>query len=467
MKKIYFNLLIVSFVIMGLEMTATRLIAPSFGNTVYTWGIVISVFLIGSSVGYIIGGYIADKKSGNNIMLFFYIFGILSISLIPIIKDSVFPYLESLSSILGTTIGVVILYFIPNLLFSSVVTVLMKDGLEDRVSGKLIGNLHTASALGSVLGTLVTTFLFIPLTNIYSVIGFFATMIFIVYLFYFETKTGKQKLMLTLPIIFIFLPFVSTKLQSTDILYRTTSLYHDIYVNETDYFDGQQGKFRYLSFGNDDTIQGIMNMKQPDQLVLDYAKNVWRISNTYVPESKNVFMIGHGIGTLTRQFEIGKKQVKVAEIDKDVLRVSRDYFQYQGNSVEIGDGRKILNEQIQKYDVIVLDAYNNTKQIPFHLISKEFFSLTNEKLQEDGILIINAIGTPNDDIVIESMNTTLKSVYPHVYIFSQGKKGDLQNLTIVGSKNPLDDKKIKGQRIIQVKEGELILDGDTKLKNLN
>jgi len=343
----------------------------------------------------------------------------------------------------------------------------MKDGLEDRVSGKLIGNLHTASALGSVLGTLVTTFLFIPLTNIYSVIGFFATMIFIVYLFYFETKTGKQKLMLTLPIIFIFLPFVSTKLQSTDILYRTTSLYHDIYVNETDYFDGQQGKFRYLSFGNDDTIQGIMNMKQPDQLVLDYAKNVWRISNTYVPESKNVFMIGHGIGTLTRQFEIGKKQVKVAEIDKDVLRVSRDYFQYQGNSVEIGDGRKILNEQIQKYDVIVLDAYNNTKQIPFHLISKEFFSLTNEKLQEDGILIINAIGTPNDDIVIESMNTTLKSVYPHVYIFSQGKKGDLQNLTIVGSKNPLDDKKIKGQRIIQVKEGELILDGDTKLKNLN
>ena len=68
-KKIYFNLLIVSFVIMGLEMTATRLIAPTFGNTVYTWGIVISVFLVASSVGYMVGGYII-------VQLFLELFGL-------------------------------------------------------------------------------------------------------------------------------------------------------------------------------------------------------------------------------------------------------------------------------------------------------------------------------------------------------------------------------------------------------
>ena len=114
-----------------------------------------------------------------------------------------------------------------------------------------------------------------------------------------------------------------------------------------------------------------------------------------------------------------------------------------------------------------MDAYNNTYQIPFHLISKEFFSLTSEKLNDDGILIINAIGNPKKDIVIESLNTTLKSVYPYVYVFTKGEKKGFQNLTIVGSKESLDVKKIIGQYSIKVNEGELILDEDTKLRNLN
>ncbi|WP_394237617.1 hypothetical protein [Niallia oryzisoli] len=80
-------------------------------------------------------------------------------------------------------------------------------------------------------------------------------------------------------------------------------------------------------------------------------------------------MIGQGIGTLTRKFEQENKKVKVAEIDRGVLEGSQNYFQYKGNSVEIGDGTEILKERTDKKDVIVLDAYNKTYQIPFHLIS--------------------------------------------------------------------------------------------------
>ncbi|PGT79593.1 fused MFS/spermidine synthase [Bacillus sp. AFS040349] len=466
-KKIYFKLFIVSFIIMGLEMTATRYIAPTFGNTVYTWGIIISIFLIGSSTGYIIGGYVADQKAVNKIMQYLYIFGILTIALIPMLKSSIFPYLESLSSIWGTTIGVVTLYFVPNLTFSSIVTVLMKDRLDNHVSGKIIGNLHTASAMGSVMGTLVTTFFLIPSVHINSVIGIFACMIFIVFLIYFEAKTKSQMILLLISIIFVMMPFLSTKLQSSEILYKTTSLYHNIFVYESDYYNGSNGNYRYLTFGNETTIQGMVDINHPNKLVLDYAKNIWEISNTFAQDSDKVFIIGHGIGTLTRKYEQENKDVKVAEIDKDVLEISRRYFRYKGNSVEIGDGRKILKEEQDKFDVIVLDAYNNTVQIPFHLTSKEFFYLTIEKLNDNGVLIINSIGNPKKDILIESINTTLKSVYPYVYIFANGEKDGLQNLTIVGSKKHLDDKKVKGQQIVKVKEGKLILDGDTKLHNLN
>ncbi|USK62406.1 fused MFS/spermidine synthase [Peribacillus asahii] len=465
-KKIYFNLFIVSFVIMGLEMTATRFIAPSFGNTVYTWGIIISVFLIGSSIGYLLGGYIADKKSRNTIMLLFYFFGILTIAFIPMLKNNIFPYLDTFSSILGTTLGVIILYFVPNLLFSSIATILMTTGLDEGVSGRIVGNLHTTSAIGSVLGTLVTTFGLIPLTNINSVISIFVCMTFIASLFYFETKKTMHTILLIFPVLFVFLPQLSKTIETSNILYQNTSLYHDINVYQTDFYGGNTGEYRYLSFGNRDTIQGVMDMKNPDSPILDYAKNIWEISNIYAKDSDSVFIIGHGIGTLTRLYE-EEKEVKVAEIDKEVLEVSRNYFQYDGQSVEIGDGRSILNHQKNLFDIIVLDAYNNTKQIPFHLISKEFFSLTREKLNQDGILVINAIGTPQNDMVIESINATLKSVYPTVLIFGTEADNKQQNLSIVASLLPLDPNKVQKLIPMQVKNGEIILDEETKLNNLN
>jgi len=48
---IYLILFLLSFVFMGLEIAAVRIITPYFGNSVYTWGSIITVFLMGSSVG--------------------------------------------------------------------------------------------------------------------------------------------------------------------------------------------------------------------------------------------------------------------------------------------------------------------------------------------------------------------------------------------------------------------------------
>ncbi|MDA6963077.1 hypothetical protein OSM87_25745, partial [Escherichia coli] len=66
-----------------------------------------------------------------------------------------------------------------------------------------------------------------------------------------------------------------------------------------------------------------------------------------------------------------------------------------------------------------------------------------------------------------SMNSTLKSVYPYVYIYGMDDGKGIQNMTIVGSKHPIEDKKIKGHNLTKVGKGKVILDGDTKLINLN
>ncbi|MES1211519.1 MAG: fused MFS/spermidine synthase, partial [Acidobacteriota bacterium] len=49
-------------VLMALEILSSRILAPHFGNSVYVWGSIISVFLAALSVGYLWGGRLADRR---------------------------------------------------------------------------------------------------------------------------------------------------------------------------------------------------------------------------------------------------------------------------------------------------------------------------------------------------------------------------------------------------------------------
>ncbi|MCA1066628.1 fused MFS/spermidine synthase (plasmid) [Rossellomorea sp. AcN35-11] len=468
MKKIvYANLFIVSFVIMGLEMTATRLIAPTFGNTVYTWGIIITIFLVGSSVGYVLGGRVADSEDARLRTFMLYFISILFICLIPWIKHVSFPMFKHLSSLQGTIMGVMFLYFIPNLLLSSIVPVLMKEGMDDKVSGKVIGNLHTSSALGSVLGTLVTTFFFIRYMSINTVIGMLVLLLAIVFVLYFIPNPPVRKKFFTFLIPFIIITFLPVQPERQGLIFHETSLYHDIYVYETDNFRGRKGDFRYLTFGNSSTIQGMVDMDNRNDLIFDYTQNIWELTERMDAGNDGVFILGHGVGSLTRKYEKYSDNVIAAELDEKVAEISREYFGYKGEGVQIGDGRKLLYDVKSEFDLIILDAFHDTKQIPFHLVTKEFFQLTKTKLAGDGMLFINAIGTPKNDEFLESLNTTLKDVYPYVYVLGEKKVGTSQNLVLIASDSPLVREKLSGFRLFDVKEGQMLLDEYTSLDNVN
>ena len=47
-------------IVMALEIATSRILTPVFGSTIYTWGSLIGVILSGLSLGYFLGGKIAD-----------------------------------------------------------------------------------------------------------------------------------------------------------------------------------------------------------------------------------------------------------------------------------------------------------------------------------------------------------------------------------------------------------------------
>ena len=50
------------FFLMLVELLSGRLIAPFFGNSIYVWGSVIFIFMLGLSIGYLLGGIYSRYK---------------------------------------------------------------------------------------------------------------------------------------------------------------------------------------------------------------------------------------------------------------------------------------------------------------------------------------------------------------------------------------------------------------------
>ena len=51
------------FFVMSLELLSGRILAPNFGNSIYVWGGVITVFMLELSVGYLLGGRLSLRDA--------------------------------------------------------------------------------------------------------------------------------------------------------------------------------------------------------------------------------------------------------------------------------------------------------------------------------------------------------------------------------------------------------------------
>lgn len=221
------------------------------------------------------------------------------------------------------------------------------------------------------------------------------------------------------------------------LIYKDSSPYQKIYVKELSEYEGIRGKFRTLQFSYD-SIQGVKNLEQPQSLVLSYIRIIVDLINHFVPDFKKGFIIGHGIGTVSSYYS--DKIWITAEIDPMVVEVSKKYFGHSGNNVVVGDGQVLLRvQEAQFQDIILLDAFSGI-HIPEHLTTKEFFSLTNEKLSDKGILIVNYIGSVIHDQFMHSLYRAIAGIYPSVKVFAADPHQTAkQNIIFVASRRNLGD----------------------------
>jgi spermidine synthase len=126
------------------------------------------------------------------------------------------------------------------------------------------------------------------------------------------------------------------------------------------------------------------------------------------------------------------------EIDPGIIETGQRWFDMNEPNLTIHaqDGRYFLANTDKTYNVIAVDAYR-PPYIPFHLTTQEFFQEIYDHLSEDGVVAINAGRTSTDYSLVEALGTTMKSVFPNVYVFDVPDYGSLLgNSLVIATKQP-------------------------------
>ena len=425
---------------MSLEFSASRLLTPVFGSTIYTWGSLIGVILAGLSLGYFIGGKLADKKPSIQKLCSIIFSAGLYIVLIPFVSTAIIEFASNTfaspqdsqyASLLATTALLITPTFLLGII--SPYAVKLATNTLSRL-GNIAGNYYALSTIGSIIGTFLTVFVLIPSFEIRHIIFALGSILLI-----FASVIGLRwfpKALAISAVVLLFLPISS--LASGAVTHSGTVVYEkETLYSHLDVTDSANVRTLYLN----GLPHSAMYKDDPNELVVTYTK-YFHLGFVFNDDVRHVLFVGGGGFSGPKSFLDTYPDVKidVVEIDADVIDVAKEYFSLSSDSrlrIFNEDARSFLSRTDQNYDLIVLDAFSRT-YVPFHLMTLEYFEILDNKLTPDGIIVSNLIGNMSGDTsnLLRAVYRTMSQVFPTLHLFTTRDYdfGEPQNIMIIASK---------------------------------
>ena len=427
---------------MSLEFAASRILIPVFGSSIYTWGSLIGVILTGLSIGYHVGGKLADKNP-NFLKLCLAVFSAgLYIIFIPFIAPTItsaFIQFFVSDSQYASLFAVFTLLIVPTFLLGIVSPYAIKLATRRLTElGNVSGNLYSLSTIGSIAGTFLTVFVLIPTFEInYILFGLGVTLM--VFSSLFGLTRFPKILTVFVVVLLVFFPTISLSSAGTVMVHTGTLVYEkETLYSHLDVIDYGNIRTLYL----DGNIHSQMYKDKPEELVNTYTK-YFHLGFLFNPDAKDVLFVGGGGFSGPKNFlsMYSDVHIDVVEIDPDVISAARNYFSLpvdNGSKLMIynDDARNFLSKTEKKYDLIILDAFSKN-YVPFHLMTLEYFQLLGERLTSDGVIISNNIGSMAGDRsdIVRAVYKTISQVFPSVYVFpTEHNSRNLQNIMLAAMK---------------------------------
>jgi MFS family permease len=161
--------------IMVLELVAGRLLAPNIGVSLYTWTSIIGVIFAGMSAGNYLGGRLADAYASRRTLgLLFILAGagsLLIVATAALLQGQTVAALPGMPLLARILLFVGAVFFLPSVLLGMITPFVIKLAVDNLdTSGRTVGRIYAASALGSILGTFATGYVFVFYFGVRSIL---------------------------------------------------------------------------------------------------------------------------------------------------------------------------------------------------------------------------------------------------------------------------------------------------------
>ncbi|MCB0055706.1 MAG: fused MFS/spermidine synthase, partial [Caldilineaceae bacterium] len=440
---------------LGMELSASRLLEPAFGNNQIVWAALIGLILFYLALGAWLGGVLADRYPQRRALDLTVTLGAVGIALVPLLSTPVLRMaaggLARFDSglLAGALLAVLLLFAVPATLLGTATPWAIRLSVQEiGQTGHVAGRMSAIATAGSLVGT------FVPVLWLIPAVGTRWTFFILALVVLGVQSVGNLRrphrwipltgLALVAGMAWLSHPGGPLRMGWDDdagtIIYEDESLYNYIAVR-------QWGSERHLELNDGVGIHSVYHPETALSLgIWDYflLAPLFHAPPMPAPPVDNMLIIGLAAGTVSELVTdiYGPVPITGVELDPQIIAVGQAYFNMtQPNLTPVAaDGRAWLAQQPPgaQWDVIAVDAYR-PPYIPFHLTTVEFFQLVRAHLTPDGVLAINVGRTDTNFALVDALAATLAQVFPAVYAIDEpGPPATLANTLVVATMRPVD-----------------------------
>lgn len=411
-----------------LEIVAGRLLAPYVGMSLYTWTAIIAVVLTGFSIGHWIGGRLADARcdalaGARRVAIALTLASISSLAVLVLLRLLSGPLLTAgLAPVLAIVLLATALFLLPSLFVGMVSPILTKLAVDANPGrhGEAIGRMYALGAVGAIVGTLATGYIFIAWIGS---IGTVVTVAIIYAALAAAFALNARAIGVVVALFAILGTGFGFAAARTKALLSPCTAESDYYCIRIDDFSQRSGRPSAVMV-LDHLAHSISDRDEPRLLYSTYLQFLDEYMHRRLgARAPGVFVIGGGALTLPRAWaqQASPPKILVAEIDPAVTAAALAHMWVRLDAnirIVHGDGRMTLQAlpMTQQFDVVLGDAFHDIS-IPSHLVTREFHRAIQARLTPDGFYALNVIEAGRGPRFLASLVRTLSQDFPTVEVW--------------------------------------------------
>ncbi|MFL5626032.1 MAG: spermidine synthase [Ktedonobacteraceae bacterium] len=442
---------------LAVELSASRLLAPYFGTSLFVWANLIGLILLYLTIGYYIGGRLADRYPRPALLYTLTTIAALLIGLIPFISRPILSWslssfaTYSISVFYGSLVSVILLFAIPMILLGCVSPFAIRLRVEQvGKSGRTAGQLYAISTAGSILGTFLPVLWLIPTYGTYRTFLIFAvSLLLISFIGLTATRvsnrsSSRRRLPANILPLILLIPLGLAAFGTQGPIKPPAGSNGGVLIAE------RESPYNYIQVvrvGNEMQLVlneglGVHSIYNPNTILTQGPWDYFLIAPYFnkppftQQQVHRVGIIGLGAGTIPRELSAvyGPIPIDGVEIDGTIVDLGRQYFHMNEPNLHVivQDGRYFLQTTNQHYDIIGIDAYQQP-YVPFQLTTVEFFREVRSHLTPNGVAVINAGRTCCDFRLVEALAQTMRAAFSNVYIIDTQR---FENSLVIGTNSP-------------------------------